>query len=159
MVTRSGDIDPSVVTYLMKKENINAEEMENKLNKDSGMYGISSVSVDMRDIEYDAKSGGIHAQLAMDVFHYQIAGFIAKCAVAMGGIDVITFTAGIGEKSPTSRKAICDYLGVFGVKLDEEKNNTRGEELEISSKDSEIKLYVVPTNEELMIARETMKTN
>ena len=157
MGSRSGDLDPSIVTFLMKKLNINAKEMEDILNKKSGVYGISRVSLDFRDIETEALSGGTHAKLALDVFDYLVAGYIAKCAVAMSGMDVITFEAGVGEKAPLNRKHICEYLKVFGVEIDNEKNETRGEEIEISTKDSKVKVYVVPTNEELMIARETMK--
>ena len=155
MGTRSGDLDPSVLTYLMRKENLEANEMENILNKKSGVYGISSVSMDFRDIENEALAGGTHAKLALDVFHNAIAGYIAKCAVAMGGIDVITFTAGVGEKSPYSRKEICNRLKLLGVELDEEANQIRGEEQLISTSNSKIKVYIVPTNEELMIAKET----
>ena len=157
MGTRSGDIDPSVVTYLMKKENLSAQEVENILNKQSGVYGISRISMDFRDIENDALAGGIHAKLALDAYHYAVAGYVAKCAVAMGGIDVLTFTAGVGEKSPYSRKEICKQLEFFGVKIDEGKNQEKGEEREISTPDSKVKVFVVPTNEELMIARETKK--
>lgn len=157
MGTRSGDLDPSILTYLMKKENLSADEIEEILNKESGVYGVSSVSVDFRDIEIEALAGGYHAQLALDVFHYSVASYVAKCMVAMGGTDIITFTAGVGEKGPISRKAICDQLGVFGVKLDEEKNKIRGEEVKISSNESKISVYVVPTNEELMIAKETLR--
>ena len=157
MGTRSGDLDPSVVTYIMKKENLTPQEIEDILNKKSGVYGMSKgLSVDFRDIENEALAGGTHAQLALDVYHYLTASYVAKCAVAMGGIDVITFTAGVGEKGPISRKAICEQLEFFGVKIDDEKNKIRGEEVEISSEDSRVKVYVVPTNEELMIARETM---
>ena len=156
MGTRSGDLDPSVVTYLMKKENLIPQEMEDILNKKSGVYGMSrGVSVDFRDIENEALAGGTHAQLALDIYHYLTASYVAKCAVAMGGIDVLTFTAGVGEKGPLSRKAICDQLEFFGVKIDDEKNKIRGEEIEISAEESKVKIYVVPTNEELMIARET----
>ena len=157
MGSRSGDLDPSIVTYLMQKEGFSVDDMEYILNKQSGLYGMSGISVDMRDIEAEALSGGRHAKLAMDVFHYQVAQYIAKCAVAMGGIDVITFTAGIGERAPISRKAICDYLKFFGVKIDEKKNETRKEEVEISAPDSKIRVFAIPTNEELMIARETLK--
>lgn len=157
MGSRSGDIDPSIITYLMQKENLKADDMNFILNKQSGVYGISGVSVDFRDIEIEAMSGGYHAQLALDVYHYLTACYIARCAVAMGGVDVITFTAGVGEKGPMSRKAICKQLEFLGVKLDEEKNEIRGEEAEISSSDSRIKVYIIPTNEELMIARETLK--
>ncbi|MBQ2938150.1 MAG: acetate kinase [Clostridia bacterium] len=157
MGTRSGDLDPSVITYIMKKENLTAQEIEDILNKQSGVYGISRVSVDFRDIENEALAGGTSAQLALDVYHYDVASYVAKCAVAMGGIDVLTFTAGVGEKGPISRKAICEQLEFFGIKIDDEKNQVRGEEAEISAEDSEVKVYVVPTNEELMIARETLK--
>ena len=157
MGTRSGDLDPSVVTYIMQKEGLSYKEAEEILNKESGAYGVSMVSVDFRDIEVDAESGGHHAKLALDIFHDTVASYIAKCMVAMNGVDVITFTAGEGEKGPLSRKAICEKLEFFGVKIDEEKNKTRGEEAEISSKDSKIKVYTIPTNEELMIARETMR--
>ncbi len=156
MGTRSGDLDPSVVTYIMKKENLSSDEMENILNKNSGVFGISGVSVDFRDIENEALAGGTHAQLALDVYHYLTASYIAKCAVAMEGIDVLTFTAGVGEKGPISREAICAQLEFFGVKLDKERNLIRGEEVEISATDSKVKVWVVPTNEELMIARETL---
>ena len=156
MGTRSGDLDPSIITYLMKKENLSPDDMNYILNKESGAYGVSGVSVDFRDIEAEAAAGGHHAKLALDVFHYLVACYIARCAVAMNGIDVITFTAGVGEKGPDSRKAICKQLEFLGVKIDEEKNQIRGEEAEISTDDSKIKVYVVPTNEELMIARETL---
>ena len=157
MGSRSGDLDPSIVTYLMQKENLSADDMNFILNKQSGVYGISRVSVDFRDIETEALSGGYHAKLALDIFHYQTACYITKCAVAMGGIDVITFTAGVGEKGPISREAICKQLEFLGVKIDVEKNKIRGEEMEISAEDSKVKIYVIPTNEELMIARETKK--
>ena len=157
MGTRSGDLDPSVVTYLMKKENIDVNEADNMLNKESGVFGISMVSVDFRDIEAEALAGGKHAKLALDAYHYAIAGYIAKCAVAMGGIDVITFTAGVGEKSPYSRSEICKQLEIFGVDISGKANLARGEEIEISSEESKVKVFVVPTNEELMIAKETEK--
>ncbi len=155
MGTRSGDLDPSVVTYLMKKEELDADEVEEILNRESGVYGISMVSVDFRDIEAEALAGGKHAKLALDAYHYSIAGYIAKCAVAMGGIDVLTFTAGVGEKSPYSRSEICKQLGVFGIEISGKANLVKGEEAEISSPNSKVKVFVIPTNEELMIARET----
>ena len=155
MGTRSGDLDPSVVTYLMKKEGLDVEEIEEVLNRESGVYGISMVSVDFRDIEAEALAGGKHAKLALDAYHYSIAGYIAKCAVAMGGIDVLTFTAGVGEKSPYSRSEICKQLGVLGVEISGKANLVKGEEAEISSANSKVRIFVVPTNEELMIARET----
>ena len=155
MGTRSGDLDPSVVTYLMKKEELDADDVEEVLNRESGVYGISMVSVDFRDIEAEALAGGKHAKLALDAYHYSIAGYIAKCAVAMGGIDVLTFTAGVGEKSPYSRSEICKQLGIFGVEISGKANLVKGEEAEISSPNSKVKVFVIPTNEELMIARET----
>lgn len=155
MGTRSGDLDPSVVTYLMKKEELDADDVEEVLNRESGVYGISMVSVDFRDIEAEALAGGKHAKLALDAYHYSIAGYIAKCAVAMGGIDVLTFTAGVGEKSPYSRSEICKQLGILGVEISGKANLVKGEEAEISSPNSKVKVFVIPTNEELMIARET----
>ena len=155
MGTRSGDLDPSVVTYLMKKEELDADDVEEVLNRESGVYGISMVSVDFRDIEAEALAGGKHAKLALDAYHYSIAGYIAKCAVAMSGIDVLTFTAGVGEKSPYSRSEICKQLGVFGIEISGKANLVKGEEAEISSPNSKVKVFVIPTNEELMIARET----
>ncbi len=158
MGTRSGDLDPSVVTYIMKKENLSPEKMENILNKKSGVYGISGVSVDFRDIEQDALSGGHHAKLALDNFHYLVASYITKCMVALNGVDVLTFTAGVGEKGQDSRETICNYLEVFGVKIDKEYNQKiKGQEAEITAKDSKVRVFVIPTNEELMIAKQTAK--
>ena len=158
MGTRSGDLDPSVVTYLMKKEDLTPDEMEYILNKQSGVYGISGVSVDFRDIEADALAGGYHAKLALDNYHYLVACYVARCVVAMNGMDVLTFTAGVGEKGQDSREAICNYLEYFGVKIDKEFNQTiKGDEAEISAKDSKVRVFVVPTDEELMIARQTKK--
>ncbi len=157
MGSRSGDLDPSILLYLMKKEQLSPDEMENMLNKQAGVYGISGISVDFRDIETEALSGGEKAILALDVYHYLTASYIVKCAVAMGGIDVLTFTAGVGEKGPISRKAICEQLGFLGIKIDDEKNKIRGEEAELSAPESKVKIYTIPTNEELMIARETLK--
>jgi len=159
MGTRSGDLDPSVVTYIMKKENLSPDEMKKILNKQSGVFGISQVSVDFRDIENDAAAGGTHAQLALDNFHYQVASYVSRCIVAMNGIDVLTFTAGVGEKGELSREAICNYFEFMGLKINKEYNRTlKGVETEISTKDSKIKVFIIPTNEELMIARQTLKT-
>lgn len=157
MGTRSGDLDPSVLTYLMKKENLSSEQIEEILNKKSGVYGVSRVSMDFRDIEYETLAGGTHAKLSLDIFCYLIAGYIMKCAVAMGGIDIITFTAGVGEKSPYCREHICKQLEFLGAKIDLGKNEVKGEEAIISTDNSKIKICVVPTNEELMIAKETEK--
>ena len=158
MGTRSGDLDPSVVTYLMKKEDLTPDEMEYILNKQSGVYGVSGVSVDFRDIEADAAAGGHHAKLALDNYHYLVACYVARCVVAMNGIDVLTFTAGVGERGQDSREAICDYLEYFGVKIDKEFNQTiKGDEAEISAKNAKVRTFVIPTDEELMIARQTKK--
>lgn len=157
MGSRSGDVDPSVLTYLMDKEKISPSEMNTILNKKSGKLGLSGVSIDDRDIEAAAKEGNKRAQLAIDNFVYQVVGYIGRFVAQMKGVDVITFEAGIGENGIDVRKEICDYLGYLGVKIDEEKNNCRGKEVEISTPDSKVKVYVVPTNEELMIARETME--
>lgn len=155
MGTRSGDIDPSVVTFLMKQENLTPDEMEKILNKKSGKLGLSGVSNDDRDIETAAEEGNERAQLAIDSFNYQVAGYIGKLTAQMGGVDVIAFTAGIGENGIEARKDICNYLGFLGIEIDEEKNNCRGKEVQISTQDSKVKVFVVPTNEELMIARDT----
>ena len=157
MGTRSGDLDPSVVTYIAKYRNHTVEEMDEILNKKSGVYGISEVSVDFRDIEAEALGGDKNAKMALENFAYNVAQYVAKYAVSMGGIDVLTFTAGVGEKGPISRKQICDYLKFFGVQLDYEKNEIRNQEMEISAPESKVRIFVIPTNEELMIARETIK--
>ena len=156
MGSRSGDLDPSVVTYIMKKENLSADEMETILNKKSGIYGISGISPDNRDIEEAAAAGNERAILTLKEYAYIIAQYIGKYAVTMNGVDVITFTAGVGERGPETREEVCNYLGFMGVELDKELNKVKGEEREISTKDSKVKVWIVPTNEELMIARETM---
>ena len=156
MGSRSGDLDPSVVTYIMKKENLSAEEMENLLNKKSGIYGISGISPDNRDIEEAAAAGNEKAILTLKEYAYIIAQYIGKYAVTMNGVDVITFTAGVGERGPETREDVCSYLTFMGVELDKELNNVKGDEREISTKGSKVKVWIVPTNEELMIARETM---
>ena len=159
MGTRSGDLDPSIVSYIMKKENLSVQEMEDILNKKSGAYGVSGVSVDFRDIETEAFAGDERSKLALDVFHETVASYIVKCAVAMNGIDVITFEAGVGEKGQDSRQAICDKLAFLGVELDNEINQvSRNAEAKISSENSKIEVYTIPTNEEVMIARETVVT-
>ncbi len=157
MGSRSGDIDPSIVTFLMKKENLTPDEMDNVLNKKSGKLGISGISFDDRDIEKAMDEGNERAKLAIDTFVYQTIGYIGKYAAQMNGIDVITFAGGVGENGIDVRKQICDSLSFLGVKIDEEKNNSRGKEIEISTFDSKVKVYVIPTNEELMIARDTMQ--
>ena len=158
MGSRTGDLDPSVVTFIMKKENMTPEEADAMLNKKSGLLGMSGVSADNRDIEGAIEQGNEQAKLAMDHYHYAIAAYIAKCAVAMNGVDVITFTAGVGERGRGSRKAICEKLQFMGVQIDENANQEAfAVEAKISSEDSKVLVYVVPTDEELMIAKETQR--
>ena len=155
MCARSGDLDPSIVTFLMRKEGLTPDQIDTILNKESGVLGVSGVSPDFRDIEKEADEGNERAVLARKAYCYLVAQYIAKSGVSMNGIDVIAFTAGIGENQINIRKMICENLEWLGVKIDLEKNNSRGEEIEISTPDSKIKVWVVPTNEELVIARDT----
>ena len=155
MGTRSGDIDPCVVQFICNKYGMSVDECLNMLNKKSGVLGISGVSSDFRDLEDGAAKGDENCQLALDKFSYEVAKYVGAYAAALNGLDVLTFTAGVGENGPATRKAVCDYLGFLGVKLDEEKNNTRGKEICISAPDSKVQVWVVPTNEELMIAKDT----
>ena len=157
MGSRTGDIDPSVITFIMKEENLTPEEMNVIINKESGKKGISMLSADDRDLEEAMANGNEHAKLALDIFHYKVAQYIASYMVSLGGCDVITFAGGIGERGNYSREEICKYLSCFGVKLDLEKNKVKAEEEKISADDSSIEVWVVPTNEELMIALETEK--
>ena len=157
MCARSGDLDPSVVTYIMDKENIAPKDMETMLNKESGVYGISGVSVDFRDIEAAAAKGDKRAELALKHYKYIVAQFIAKYVVAMQGIDGIAFTAGVGENQCGIRKGICENLKFMGIEIDDERNSVKGEETQISSNNSKIPVWVVPTNEELVIARDTLR--
>ncbi len=155
MGTRSGSIDPAIATYLMQELNLTAEEVNTLLNKKSGAYGISGVSSDFRDIEDSAAEGNERAQLALDVFNYKVKKFIGSYVAVMNGVDCIVFTAGLGENSPETREDVCAGLGYLGVKLDLDKNKVRGKATEISTPDSKVKVFVIPTNEELMIARDT----
>ena len=157
MVTRSGDLDPSVLTYIMKKENIDPQTMEDILNKKSGLASISGMAPDFRVIEEESNKGTERAKIAIEQFNYAIASYIAKYAVAMKGIDYIIFTGGIGENQINIRKGICEKLEFMGVKLDLEANNMRGEEKVISTPDSKVKVYLISTNEELMIAKESKR--
>ena len=157
MVTRSGNLDPSILLYLMKKENITVEEMEKILNKQSGVQAISGLAPDFREIENAANEGNKRAKVALERFKYAIASYIAKYAVAMNGIDYIIFTGGIGENQINIRRGICEQLEFMGVHIDVEANNIRSEEKVISTPDSKVKIYVIPTNEELMIAKETKR--
>ena len=155
MVTRSGDLDPSVVTYIMKKENMTIDQVDSLLNKESGIMGVTGLVPDFRVIEQASHEGNEKAELAMKMFKYSIASYIAKYAVAMGGINSIVFTGGVGENQINIRKDVCKQLEFMGVYIDEEANNMRGEEKKISKTDSKVEIWVIPTNEELMIAKET----
>ncbi|MBB6061811.1 acetate kinase [Thermosipho japonicus] len=157
MGTRSGDLDPSIVTFLMEKEGLSAEEVYTILNKKSGVLGLTSnFSSDMRDIEDKALENDPLCRLVLDIYEYRIAKYIGAYVAAMNGVDAISFTAGVGENSPITREEICEnYLSYLGIKIDKEKNNVKGEERVISTPDSKVKVLIVPTNEELMIARDT----
>lgn len=156
MGTRSGSVDPSALTYIAKKENISPDEMSDLLNKKSGLLGISGISSDNRDVSAAAAEGNHRAALANDIQRYQIAKFVGSYIAAMNGVDAIVFTAGIGENDPSLRSVVCSHFGFMGIKIDEEKNHVRGEEIEISTPDSAVKVFVIPTNEELAIAKDTL---
>ncbi len=155
MGTRTGTLDPSVVTYIADKEGLTPAEMDSIMNKKSGMLGVSGVSNDNRDLVAAAKDGNKRAQLALDMQRYQIAKCVGSYIAAMNGVDIILFTGGIGENDPSLRAEVCGYLEFLGLKLDETANGTRGEEIKISAEDSKVAVYVIPTNEELAIARDT----
>ena len=156
MGTRSGDIDPAIMEFIAKKENLDIAGIMNVLNKKSGVEGVSGVSSDFRDLEAAAKAGNKRAELAIDVFAYRVAKYVGAYTAAMNGVDNIVFTAGIGENCALVRTKVCSYLGYLGITIDEEANGKRGEEIVISTPDSKVKVLVVPTNEELAIARETV---
>ena len=156
MGTRSGDIDPAIMEFIAKKENLDIAGIMNVLNKKSGVEGVSGVSIDFRDLEAAAKAGNKRAELAIDVFAYRVAKYVGAYTAAMNGVDNIVFTAGIGENCALVRTKVCSYLGYLGITIDEEANGKRGEEIVISTPDSKVKVLVVPTNEELAIARETV---
>ena len=155
MGTRSGDIDPAVVQFVMNKYGMSADECLNMLNKKSGVLALSGVSSDFRDIENGAEEGNENCALALDKFAYEVRKYIGSYAAALGGLDCLVFTAGVGENSASMRARICEGLEFLGVKLDPEKNNTRGKEAIISADDSRVTVWVIPTNEELMIAQDT----
>ena len=157
MGTRCGDIDPSIVTYLMDAEGLSTEEITKVLNKESGVFGISGITPDFRDIEAKVAEGDERATIAIKNYNYTVAQYIAKYAVTMGGIDAIVFTAGVGENQINIRKGICEHLKFMGVELDLDKNNVRSEEREISSNNSKIKVFIIPTDEEMVIARDTLR--
>ena len=155
MGTRSGDVDATILEYLMGRYNYDIKEMLNILNKKSGVLGISGVSSDFRDLEKAAEEGNDRAQLALDKFIYEVKKYIGAYATVMGGVDAILFTAGIGENSADLRAKICEGLEYMGIKMDVEKNKVRGQEAVVSADDSKVKIFIIPTNEELMIAMDT----
>ena len=155
MGTRSGDIDAAVVQFICNKYGMSVDECLNMLNKKSGVLAISGLSSDFRDLEDGAAAGNEDCKLALEKFSYEVAKYVGAYAAALNGLDVLTFTAGVGENGPLTRQAVCDYLGFLGVKLDPEKNLARGKEMKISTEDSKVEVWVVPTNEELMIAQDT----
>ena len=156
MGTRSGDIDPAIMEYIAKKEDLDIAGVMNVLNKKSGLEGISGLSSDFRDLTAGAKEGNKRAIAAIEVFCYRVAKYVGSYVAAMNGVDAIAFTAGLGENDDITRKAICEYLGYLGTELDEVKNDVHGETAIISTDDSKVTLLCVPTNEELMIARDTV---
>jgi len=156
MGTRSGNLDPAILEFIAKKENLDMAGVMNVLNKKSGVLGISGVSSDFRDLEAGDKDGNARCTLALDIFAYKVAQIVASYAAAMNGVDAIAFTAGVGENGPATREGVCQYLGFMGVELDAEANDVFGKERVISTPDSKVKVAVVPTNEELAICRETV---
>lgn len=157
MGTRSGDVDPSIIPYIMEKEGMNASEVVNALNKKSGLLGISGISNDCRDVENAIQEGNERARLALDMFVNSVVDYVAKYYVELGGIDCLCFTAGIGENAPLVREMIVNKLACLGATLDVEANASRGKTVKISTKDSKFDIYVIPTNEELMIAKDTVE--
>jgi len=156
MGTRCGDIDPAIVTYIMEKEKLNIDQLNDLVNKKSGVLGISGVSSDFRDIEGAAEEGNERAQLALDVYYQKVKRYIGAFAAEMGGIDAVVFTAGLGENSALARKEICSGLEFLGIKIDDARNNVRGKETDVTTDDSTTKVLLIPTNEELTIARDTV---
>ena len=158
MGTRCGSIDPAIIPYLMRKGEITtADDIDKMMNKKSGMLGVSQITSDNQEIGIRAEGGDERCQLVEKMYAHQLVKFVGSYAAAMGGVDAIVFTGGIGENSAKYRKGVCEKLGFMGVKIDDAENNKRGEELEISTPDSTVKVYVIPTNEELVIARDTLE--
>ncbi|MDH8702262.1 acetate kinase [Dysgonomonadaceae bacterium PH5-43] len=156
MGTRCGDIDAGVLTYLMEKENIGAQAINTIINKHSGVLGVSGVSSDMREVEAAFKAGNKRASLSLDIYSYRIKKYIGSYAAALGGVDVVIFTGGVGENQASTREKICDGLEFLGISIDKEANKTRGEEILISQKNNKVKVVVIPTDEEYMIALDTL---
>ena len=157
MGTRTGSMDPAVVTFVMENEHLTAKEMDNLMNKKSGVFGISGISSDFRDLSDAAEKGDEKAKLALDMFTYSVKKLIGAYAAAMGGVDAVVFTAGIGENDGAMRKEIVSGLEFMGIKIDDEKNKKRGEAIDVSASDASVKTFVIPTNEELMIALDTKR--
>ncbi len=155
MGTRCGNVDPAIVTFLMNEGNMTAKEVDNLMNKQSGVLGLSGVSSDFRDIEDSAKKGNERAALALDVYNYRVREMIGAYAAGMGGVDAIVFTAGLGENAIETRADICRGLEFLGIEIDDAKNNVRGKSTEVSKDGAKVKVFVIPTNEELVIARDT----
>lgn len=155
MGTRCGDIDPAIVFYMMKELNMSPAEVNKVLNKKSGVYGISGVSSDFRDLEAAASQGNKRANLALQTFYYQVIKYIGAYAAVMDGVDIVVFTAGLGENSPKTREEVCGKLSYLGIEIDRERNQVRSQEAMISTNLSTVKVFVIPTNEEMMIAKDT----
>lgn len=155
MGTRCGDMDPAIVTFLEEEEGMSPRDVNSLMNKKSGVFGLSGVSSDFRDIENAAAEGNERAKLALDVFYYRVKKYIGAYAAAMGGVDAVVFTAGLGENSPEARYEVCKGLEFLGIKIDADKNKVRGKAVDVSADDAKVRVFVIPTNEELMIARDT----
>ena len=156
MGTRTGTLDPSALTFIAEKENLSPADINRICNKESGVLGVSGVSNDNRDVKAAAAEGNHRAQLAIDMQSYQILKFVGSYIAAMNGVDAIVFTGGIGENDADIRAFVCENLKYIGVELDKEANKQRGEEIKISTENSKVNVYVIPTNEELAIARDTL---
>ena len=157
MGTRSGDIDPAVIPFIMQKENKSAADVVDILNKKSGVLGVSAVSSDFRDLSAAEEQGNDRAKTALDMFCYRVARYIGSYAAAMNGVDAVVFTAGVGENHSGVRKRVCSYLGFMGLEIDMDKNSKRGHAMDISKPDAKVRALVIPTNEELVIARDTVE--
>jgi len=157
MGTRTGSMDPAVVTYLMKNENLDVSGVDNLMNKKSGVFGVSGISSDFRDLSAAADEGNERAQLALDMFTYSVKKKIGECAAIMGGVDAVVFTAGVGENDSAARWEITKNLEFMGIEVDSEKNKVRGEAMDISKDNAKVRTLVIPTNEELMIALDTAR--
>ncbi len=157
MGTRCGDIDPAIIFFLMEKMNLSASDMNNYLNKKSGMLGLSGVSNDLRDVLEAAEAGNERAKLALDVYISRVKGYLGNYVAQLNGCDCLVFTAGVGENSIEIREAICENLDYLGIKMDADKNKVRGKEVDVAANDSKVRIFIIPTNEELVIARDTYR--